>query len=291
MNTSNALLAASVAFFAATAYAGELDPAGVFGVRALMRNEATLAATKPGVDLLLHWPAVGIVVPQHQATAADIRRTFDGNVVAAERRYSQPFIVSGTLHSISRRPDRQLVIRLAEGGVGDRMRRIPGAEAGPTLEDMTLGLAHGGAQAVLAESYADAVAGWNPRQKVSMRCRSASNVRLALLLEDCVPISVVIAEAERLADAQADLAISGKQLTVVPPGEADPVKTSEKFLLFSYLTGLAGKRCSKEPVEAWASCALRELKDKRRSTALMEQAVRDLGIPNPVKCDPECRPK
>jgi hypothetical protein len=108
-----------------------------------------------------------------------------------------------------------------------------------------LGLAHGGAQAVLGADHADTVAAWNVGSKVSLLCGKASNVRLAVLLDGCMPKDTAIAKAEQAAQTQADLSLARQPLTVPASGgrDGDPAKVSLDMLLLGYMLGVAAKDC------------------------------------------------
>src|SRR6476469_4943535 len=73
-----------------------LDPAGVRGVRILMREDAVAVASSPNADTLFDWKAVGVIPPKQDVTAAQVRKAFEGNAIQAERRFAEPFMVTGT---------------------------------------------------------------------------------------------------------------------------------------------------------------------------------------------------
>lgn len=236
------------------------------------------------------WQQVGVVQPQTVATAADMRRAFEGNALQAERRYAEPFMVSGTLHSASRRADRSIVVGFREGGAADGMRRAMPGVGLPEFSDMTGGLATGGAQAVLAADYADTVADWNPGSRITLLCTGASNVRLALLLRGCMPQEAAIARAEQAADAQAELALSRQPLTVSSVKGDDAAVSSRRLLVMGYALGLASKPCRETNATARIGCGMRRAdRDKRLTNAIMQQTASDLGLP-PPQAQPEQPP-
>ena len=279
-----------------------LDAAGVRGVRYLMREDAIRTAVEPRVDTMLDWGAAGVVRPTNVVTATPIRGAYERNAVVAERQFGQPFIVTGTLHSVSRRPDRQIVVQFVEGGAADSHRRALAGPGEPDLNSiiggMTGGLMHAGAVAVLPIKHEDDVADWEPGSKVALHCRGASNVRLAVLLKGCTPQNAVIAEAEKLADEQSALALAGRPVTVPPTPErgdpADPALTTLKMLLYGYTSGLLARDCAEADTLAWLRCAQPKFSRSRppaRAAALTKQIARDLSLPESVAGAALPRPK
>lgn len=282
----------------------KLDPAGVRGVRYMIRDDAWSAAIVPRRSTLLEWSAIGIARPNEDVTAAQIRDAFRGNIVQAERRFTQPFIVSGTLRAVSRRRDRQLVVSFVEGGLASEQRRAlaelepPGSrhEGEDFLSGITGGLVYAGATAVLPAVHEDAVAEWQPGHKVTLHCRGASNVPLAVLLNECAPRSAVIAEIERVADTQSDLVLARAPITVPFKEDdgtvIDPARGSRILLLIGYFAGLRGKDCPDATAGVWARCADQKVKQqpKRGQEAAFRQQMkdavtqtaRDLDIPEAV---------
>lgn len=271
-----------------------LDPAGIRGVRYMLRDDARTAAITAGADTLLDWYATGLAHPSETVTPAQIRTAFEGNVIRAERRFAQFFIISGALHSVARRADRQIVVQFVEGGLADNQRRALtalGARAGQSdpaqvLGGLTGGRMHAGATAVLPPEHEDAVAGWEPGVKVTLHCRGASNVPLAVLLDNCVPQVAVIAEADRLADAQSDLVLARKPLTVPPTPKRDsslnPTQRSMELLVTSYALGLVARDCPNAELSEWMRCSNRILDRGQplgREKAVWRQVARDLVIP------------
>ncbi|HEY0420880.1 MAG TPA: hypothetical protein VGC80_15295, partial [Acetobacteraceae bacterium] len=146
MATRRFMLAAALAALAAlaiTAPAQDLDPAVVRVVRFIMREEAVMVATHPNVPVIYDWQAVGVVHPKQEVTAAEIRKAFEGNAIQAERRFAEPYIVTGTLHSVSRRADRAIIVSLKEGGPADAMRRAFPSPGLPNMSDLTASIVHG----------------------------------------------------------------------------------------------------------------------------------------------------
>jgi len=183
-------------------------------------------------------------------------------------------MVTGTLHSVVRRGDRAIIVRLTEGGPADAQRRsLPGM---PEMNDLTLGLAHGGAEAVLGADHADTVAAWNVGSKVSLLCSKASNVRLAVLLDGCMPRDTAIAKAEQAAQTQADLSLARQPLTVPSSGgrDGDPAKVSLDMLLLGYTLGVAAKDCPVAEDKTWLECGLRKLKNNKGLQAAVAQQIR-----------------
>lgn len=277
-----------------------LDPAGVRGMRHMMRDDARTAAIWPDADTLWDWHAAGLTRPSELVTPAQVRTSFEGNIIRAERRFAQPLIINGALHSVARRADRQIVVTFIEGGLADKQRRTlaklgaRGEELDPTqiLGGLTGGRIYAGATAVLSPEHEDAIAGWEPGAKVTLHCGSASNVPLAALLNDCVPQATIVAAADRLADAQSDLALAGRPLTVSPtPKRAksvDAAKKSLEFLFLSYHHGLLARVCLDTDTAIWMNCGnliSKNVKSKQ-SDAAIQQTIRDLkshfNLPGPV---------
>lgn len=271
-----------------------LDSAGVRGVRYLMRDEARSASTMPGIDGLFDWYASGLARPGELVTPAQVRSAFERHAIQAELRFAKPFIISGALHSVARRSDRQIVVQFLEGGLADSQRRAlaglgaRGGQADPAqiLGGITGGRMHAGATAVLTPEHADEVAGWELGAKVTLHCGSAVNVPLAVLLNNCLPRATVIAAADRLADAQSDLVLARKPLTVPPTPERDdgrdPAQRSKAFLVMGYGIGLMGRNCSPGNVDQWVACSSRIQKQRQppgRAEAVWQQVARDLDIP------------
>jgi hypothetical protein len=195
-----------------------LDPAGVRGVRMLMREDADLFAKGGKNDTLFDWSSVGIERPAETIDVAQMRAAFESNILDAERRFAHPVIVRGTLHSVVRGSDQQIVVRFAEGEATDSQRRalskLGGTDPGDVIGGVTGGLMHGGAQADLANGNEDLAASWKPRQKIELLCQGAANTGMALLLKNCVPLAAVVTNAERIADQQAELLLARKPLEV-----------------------------------------------------------------------------
>lgn len=290
-------LAASACVMAVSVGATEppsLHPAGVRGVRYLMRDDARSAAVKAGVETLLNWYEDGLTRPGEMATLTQVRTAFEGNAIRAERQFARSFVVTGTLHSIARRADQQIAVRFVEGGLADSQRRglsglgLKGNEIDSSqfLGGITGGRMHAGAIAVLSSEHEDAVASWEPGVMVTLHCSSATNVPLAVLLDNCVPQASVLATADRLADAQSDLAIARRPLTTPPMSKrddlADPVLRSRFILALGYVTGLAAQGCPDADIATWVKCSQNILNRKPPSAqeiAAWQQAARDLDMP------------
>lgn len=265
-----------------------LDPAGVSGVRFVFREDAVAAAR--GGDYVFDWRVMGVAAPKQVVTVAEVRRAFEGNALQAERRFAEPFIVSGALQSASRRADRAIVVGFKEGGVADGMRRAFPGPGLPDLGDMTGGLASGGAQAVLPAEYAEVVADWNPGATVALLCASADNVRLAVLLKGCMPQATAIARAERAADVQVELALARRPLTVPVLDSQDSERETLILVLTSYGLGLSAKACREAEEKARIACAERRMsRDKRLTATVLQQTMRDLQIQVPEQKPPEPR--
>jgi len=252
-----------------------LDPAGVRGVRILMRQDAVEVATHPNIGALFDWKTVGVVQPKHDVTTAQVREAFEDNAIKAERRFAEPFMVTGTLHSVTRRTDRTIIVRLAEGGPADAQRQLR-----PDMREMNA------PQAILDADHANTVEQWNVSSKISLLCSKANNVGLAVLLEGCIPKDTAIAKAEQVADKQADLVLARQPLTVPSAqGRAgDPAEVSLDMLLLGYPLGVAAKGCSEPEDKAWLECGLRKLRnDKRLQADIAQQIRRDFAwkIPEP----------
>lgn len=269
-----------------------LDPAGVRGVRYMMRDDARTAAIGSGADTLLDWHAAGLARPGETVKPVQVRTAFEGNIIQAERRFAQPFIVSGALHSVARRADRQIVMTFVEGGLADKQRRAladlgaRGAQPDPAqvLGGLTGGRMYAGATAVVPPKHEDTMASWEPGAKVTLHCRGASNVPLAVLLDNCVPLAAIIAAADRLADAQSDLVLARKPLTIPPAPKRDksidPAQRSTAQLFMTYAYGLMERNCPAIDLTEWMNCATRiiERPQPGRLVASFRQASRDLGI-------------
>lgn len=284
------LLTATLMSTAVAQEARTLDPAGVQGIRYLMRDDAIAAATRPGADTLFDWQTVGLPLPSEQVTTLQIRNAFEGNAINAERRFGQPFIVKGSLHSVSRRADNKIVVRFNEGGASDGQRRAMAGLPTPNFNDivggMTGGIMHAGAQAILPIDNEDAVANWKPGETVTLHCRKAVNVRLAVLLDFCVAQSIVTEQAEKIADAQSNLILERNPVTVSykenkDKGE-DGAKISKDMLFYGYFLGLFNKNCFKQEASSWGRCIkvpqANQIPASRRE-ALRNQIARDLDIP------------
>jgi hypothetical protein len=161
---------------------------------------------------------------------------------------------------------------------------------------MSGGLYTGGAQASVSNRYADVLATWEPNQDVKLRCDRAENVPLALLLEGCVPLEAVIADAEKAADRQMDLLLARKDLEI-KPGAArggalgDDALNTDRVLIFSYWIGLCIRECQQDNYNAFVKCTekvmarddkLPKKKSEANWNALWQRAQKDLNIRLPA---------
>jgi hypothetical protein len=278
-----------------------LDQAAVRSARMLMRDDAIFFATHPSARTLYDWTTVGIQPPAEDISPEKIRQAFQSNEIAAERRFSKPVIVRGELNSVVRGRDNLIFVRFVGGGLGAEQRRamssygIADTDPSKFLSDMSGGMYTGGAQASVSDQYADTVAKWEPGQKIAVRCEEASNVRLALLLEKCVPLDAVIANAEKIADRQSDLLLARQSLEV--NGRADSDKKNEAKtqsmtkkelndarLVAFYAGGLWLRECQHEDYGSWGKCAQNvQRRTKELPFALYERAQKDLGIRLPIR--------
>ncbi|WP_144404389.1 hypothetical protein [Belnapia sp. F-4-1] len=63
---------------------------------------------------LFEGQSVGVVDPKQTVTVAEVRRALENNALQAERRFAEPFIVSGTLQLAPWQADRAIVVGFKE---------------------------------------------------------------------------------------------------------------------------------------------------------------------------------
>jgi hypothetical protein len=268
-----------------------LDPAGVRGMRMFMREDAVGFAE--GADAVFDWSSLAVERSAETIDVAKMRAAFESNILNAERRFAHPVIVRGTLHSVIRGRDQQIVVRFVEGGVAASQRRalskLGEPDTSDAIEGLTGGFMYGGAHADLANGNEDLASSWKPGQKIELLCKGAANTRMALLLNNCVPLAAVVANAERVADRQADLLLARKQLEVKTSKERGGItlgpEQADRILALFYFYGLGASSCKQTDVQAWIPCSMKVLKQlkPRERPALEQQTTRDLGTAFPPK--------
>ena len=270
-----------------------LDPAGVRGMRMFMREDAVGFAE--GADAVFDWSSLAVERSAETIDVAKMRAAFESNILDAERRFAHPVIVRGTPTSSvilwARSANRGQVRRGRSGWRSQRraLSKLGEPDTSDAIEGLTGGFMYGGAHADLSNGNEDLTSSWKPGQKIELLCKGAANTRMALLLNNCVPLATVVANAERVADRQADLLLARKPLEIKTSKERRGItlgpEQADRILALFYFYGLGASSCKQTDVQAWIPCSMKVLKQlkPRERTALEQQTTRDLGILFPPK--------